>query len=59
MASKLQRWEKRTTKLQSTIDPKAFQEAVPEARRKRTKKHHKVTESEILDIAYRVLIDKE
>ena len=43
----------------SLISPNDFKEPTVEGRRSRKKKRPKVSDTEALDIAYKVLVDKE
>ena len=46
VALKIQRWERRIHKASCPIDAAAFQETVLEAKRKRTRKHKRLTDTE-------------
>jgi len=59
VAKKMSRWDRITKKERDPIDYRAFIEATPEAGRKRIKKRAKVSDTEILSIVYRVLVEKE
>jgi len=58
VARKMSRWNERTKNAKSTIDHKAFIVPTPCTLRKRSKKREKVSGTEILNIAHRVLVEK-
>ena len=55
----MQRWDKMIQKKNNTINHRDFIEPTVECMRKKGKKRQKIQASEILSIAYRVLIEKE
>ena len=55
----MRRWDRITKKERDPIDHRAFIEQTPEAARKRIKKRPKVSDTEKLSIAFRVLAEKE
>jgi len=55
----MKRWEKAVSKEKCTFDHKVFIEEIPEAKRRKMKKREVISDSEKLQIAYRVLIEKE
>ena len=59
VAMKMSRWNESVKRHISTADHRAFVELVPEAKRKRMKKKPKISNTEIVSIAYRVLVEKE
>ena len=55
----MNRWDRITRNERNTIDHRAFIVETPEATRKRIKKRPKVSSTEKLSIAYRILAEKE
>lgn len=58
IAKKISRWNEKTRKAKNFIDQRAFIEPTSVATRKRLKKRQKVSGTEILNIAHRVLVEK-
>jgi len=54
----MSRWNEITRKASSTTDHRAFIEPTTGVMRKRSKKRQKVSDTEILNIAHRVLVEK-
>jgi len=59
VARKMSRWNQMTQKESSTTDHRAFIEETSESMRKRVKKRQKVSHTEILSLAHRVLVENE